>query len=117
MHMPLANSKCVTLFNSLARRCKRGISDLRWARVVSLSAISFRLRIRSMTVVIRPSRIETKPETSNNRPVLTERARRSACRGWLVTAIDFRQAAGFVSRSLDQVGAVWAASQTIRCML
>ena len=56
-------------------------------------------------------------ETSNNRPVLTERARRSACRGRLVTAIDFRQAAGFVSRSLDQVGAVWAASQTIRCML
>jgi len=72
-------------------------------------------RIDEVKALIRDGGL--KPETSNNRPVLTERARRSACRGRLVTAIDFRRAAGFVGKSLDQVGAVWAASQTIRCML
>ena len=44
MHIPLASAQRVALFKSLARFRKRGISDLRWARAVSPSAISFRLR-------------------------------------------------------------------------
>ena len=56
--------KCVALFRSSARCRKRGISDLRWARAVSPSAISFRLRMRSMTLVIRLSRTATKAATA-----------------------------------------------------
>ena len=64
MHIPLRSAKCVALFKSLARCRKRGISDLRWARAVSPSAISFRLRMRSMTLVIRLSRTATKAATA-----------------------------------------------------
>ena len=66
MHTPLASASRTAPFKSSRRRRRRGMSDLRWRRALSSSGMSFRCRMRSMTAVMRPSKIDTKPATAPN---------------------------------------------------
>ena len=64
MHIPLASARRVALFRSAARFRNREMSDLRWARELSESETSFRLRIWSTTDIICTRKTETKPATA-----------------------------------------------------
>jgi hypothetical protein len=75
VQIPPPRAKYIALFKRLAPRLKRGISDLSRALEGSSSAISFRVRIRSIRSVIRVNKIEMKPATAPRRKAVPSHAR------------------------------------------